>query len=211
MKHFAIEEVNTWQRHYRTNFINCLSGFKSAMLIGTVSNNRQTNAAVFSNIVHIGANPAPVGFMNRPRQAAPHTIANIESTGVYTMNHIHTSFVQQAHQTSAKYAEDENEFEKVGLIAEWKANIAAPFVAESKIKYAVQLVEIIPVKHNETFLVIGRVTNIFIDETIIDKDGYLHIDTVGSVVALGIDGYYETHLSARYSYAKPGIPTEKIN
>ncbi|MBC7867587.1 MAG: flavin oxidoreductase, partial [Gloeobacteraceae cyanobacterium ES-bin-316] len=84
MKHFSINEIKGWERFYRSNFINCLTGFKSATLIGTVSNDCKTNLAIFSNIVHIGADPALIGFINRPIKAAPHTLANIEATQEYT-------------------------------------------------------------------------------------------------------------------------------
>ncbi|WP_305016835.1 hypothetical protein [Mycobacterium tuberculosis] len=53
---------------------------------------------------------APYVQESKIRYALPHTIANIERTGVYTINHIHTEIMQQAHQTSAKYDASVNEF-----------------------------------------------------------------------------------------------------
>ena len=103
MKHISIDVIETWERFYRANFINCLTGFKSANLIGTVNKSGQPNLAVFSSVVHLGSDPALIGFINRPLAAAPHTIQNIEATGVYTINHINPFFVEKAHQTSAKY------------------------------------------------------------------------------------------------------------
>lgn len=211
MNHFSADQIKTWDRFYRANFINSLSGFKSATLIGTISNQGNPNLAIFSNLVHLGADPALIGFINRPIVAAPHTIANIEATGVYTMNHIQPCFIEQAHQTSAKYEAGESEFEKAGLGVEWKENIKAPFVAESNIKYLMELVEIIPIKYNGSFFVIGKVKDVFIDEAIIGENGFLHIEKAGSITTLGIDGYYETNLLARFRYAKPGTLTEKIS
>jgi flavin reductase (DIM6/NTAB) family NADH-FMN oxidoreductase RutF len=211
MKQFTLAEIQSWERFYRANFINSLSGFKSATLIGTANKEGHPNLAIFSNIVHIGADPALIGYINRPKEAAPHTISNIEAAGVYTMNHIHTSFIEKAHQTSAKYDEDESEFDEVGLTIDWKENIKAPFVLESNVKYAMQLEDIIPIKQNGTFLVIGAVQDVFVDETILDTDGYLHLENSGTIASLGIDGYYETKLLARFRYAKPYKTTEKIN
>jgi len=211
MNHFSIDQTKTWDRFYRANFINSLSGFKSATLIGTMSKQGSPNLAIFSNLVHIGADPAMIGFINRPREAAPHTLANIEATGVYTMNHIKASFIEQAHQTSAKYAVGDSEFEKTGLGVEWNANCKAPFVAESDVKYSMELVEIIPIQYNGSFFVMGKVKDIFISKSIIDKDGFLHIEKAGSITTLGIDGYYETNLLARFRYAKPDTLIEKIN
>lgn len=211
MHHYSMEEIKTWQRFYRANFINCLSGFKSAALIGTVNKNGNPNLAIFSNLVHIGADPAMVGFINRPAEAAPHTIANIEATGVYSMNHVQASFIAKAHQTSAKYAAGESEFEKTGLGIEWKENCKAPFVAQSNIKYSMELLEIIPIKYNGSFFIIGKIADVFVDEAIVGQDGFLHIDKAGSITSLGIDGYYTPSLLARFSYAKPGMAIEEIN
>ncbi len=211
MQYYSIQKISTWERFYRANFINCLSGFKSATLIGTAGKNKQPNLAIFSNLVHIGADTALIGFINRPREAAPHTLANIEFSGVYTMNHIQPEFIQAAHQTSAKYPVNESEFDLDGVSIEWKANCMAPFVGESRIQYSMELVEIIPIKYNGSFFIIGKVTDVFIDENILDKDGFLHIDKAGSICTLGIDGYYSTNLLARFAYAKPGNPIEKIN
>ena len=53
--------IESWERFYRANFINCLSGFKPVSLLGTINQQGQTNLGVFSNIIHIGADPALVG------------------------------------------------------------------------------------------------------------------------------------------------------
>ena len=211
MTSYTISEIESWERFYRANFINSLTGFKSVNLIGTVNNVGQTNLAIFSSIVHIGSNPPLIGYINRPIKAAPHTLANIQATGIYTINHIHPSFVNQAHQTSAKYEAGVNEFEQVGLTSEFHEKIAAPFVKESKIKYALLLQEIIPIKLNDTFLVIGKVMSVQIEQGIISEDGFIHLDKVNSICSNGIDGYYTTELLDRYRYAKPSIEPQKIN
>lgn len=202
--------LQTWERFYRANFINSLTGFKSINLIGTVNKKGQTNLGVFSSIVHIGSSPALVGYINRPIKAAPHTMANIISTGVYTINHIHPSFLQQAHQASAKYPDDVSEFEETGLTPEFADNIAAPFVKESNTKYALSLQEIIPIALNETFLVIGKIEQVQLQDSVLSEDGFIHLDKTSSLCSNGVDGYYSTKLIGRYQYAKPGIKPEKI-
>ena len=209
MRHLTIDTISKWERFYRANFINCLSGFKSASLIGTVNKEGQPNLAVFSSVVHLGSDPALIGFINRPLAAAPHTIQNIAATGVYTINHIHPSFVAQAHQTSAKYPVEVNEFEAVGLTPFMIDNLIAPFVAESVIKYSLQLVEIVPIKHNNTFLVIGEITNVLMEETLIGVDGFISLEKAESMVSLGLDAYFTTNLMARYGYAKADNVTQK--
>lgn len=210
MQHFSIRQIQEWERFYRANFINSLSGFKPVSLIGTVSSEGIPNLAIFSNIVHLGADPALVGFINRPLEAAPHTISNIQSVGQYSINHVNASIIEQSHQTSAKYAAGEDEFTATGLTAVYKENCKAPFVAESDIQYALQLVEIVPIKQNNTFLVIGEVKDVYLDASFIQPDGFIAIERAGSICSLGIDGYYNAAPVARYGYAKPGKKRNRI-
>ncbi len=210
MASYNSADIASWERFYRANFINSLTGFKSVNLIGTVNASGQVNLGIFSSIVHIGSNPALIGYINRPLKAAPHTFANIQSTGIYTINHIQPPFVQQAHQTSAKYEEGVSEFEEVGLTPEFQDGIAAPFVKESAIKYALSLQEIIPIKLNDTFLVIGKVLAVQVAEALITPDGFIQLDKADSVCSNGIDGYYKASLINRFEYAKPGKTAQKL-
>lgn len=210
MHHFSISTIQTWERFYRANFINSLTGFKSVSLIGTVNQKGQTNLAIFSSIVHLGSDPGLIGFINRPITAAPHTLANIQATGVYTINHIHPSILEQAHQTSAKYPAEVSEFDEVGLTPEFSENMAAPFVKESKVKYGLILEEVIPIHLNDTFLVIGKIQEVKLDPFIVSSDGFLELDKVSSLCSNGIDGYYSTQHIDRYEYAKPGTNVKSL-
>lgn len=210
MQIISSSTIETWERFYRANFINSLTGFKSVSLIGTTNTKGQANLGIFSSLVHVGSDPALIGYINRPIKAAPHTMANILATGVYTINHIHPSILKQAHQTSAKYAEEVNEFDEVGLTAEFLENMPAPFVKESKVKYSLTLEEVLPIKLNDTFLVIGKVQQVKLEHDIVLPDGFLQLDKVSSTCSNGVDGYYATRLIDRYQYAKPGIQTTSI-
>jgi flavin reductase (DIM6/NTAB) family NADH-FMN oxidoreductase RutF len=202
MKSFSVEQFKLMDRFTRTHFINTLSGFKSVSLIGTINKVGQANLAVFSNLVHIGADPALIGFVNRPTEAAPHTLANIQATEFYSVNHVHQDIYEKAHQTSAKYPEYISEFEAVGLTPLFRPGISAPFVEESKVQYVLKLEEVIPIKLNGTFLVVGSLQQAFIHEEIMDEDGYLSIEKTNSLCSLGINGYYETKLLGKLPYAK---------
>ena len=202
--------IDTWERFYRANFINSLTGFKSVSLIGTINKEGHPNLGIFSSLVHIGSNPPLVGYINRPRKAAQHTLANIESTGVYTINHIHPGFLEQAHQSSAKYAEGINEFTEVGLTPEFTGTQPAPFVKESLVKYALSLEYIIPIPANETYLVIGKIQYVLLEPSTVSADGFLQLDKSASVCSNGNDAYYSTQLIDRFQYARPGIPTQKL-
>ena len=211
MQQFTPAEWQSWERLYRANFINSLTGFKSASLIGTINAQGIPNLGMFSSMVHIGSDPALIGYVNRPVAAAPHTLANIKANGLYTVNHIHPSFLAKAHQTSAKYPDEVNEFKEVGLTEEYIQGIHVPFVKESQIKYLLSLKEIVPILLNDTFLVIGQLEQVLIDPSLQPStDGFLHLDQAGSICSNGLDAYYKTELMDRYDYAKPGIPLQKM-
>lgn len=201
-KHLRLQDLQDYDRFTRANVINSLSGFKSASLIGTVNKEGQTNLAIFSNIVHIGADPALVGFINRPLEAAPHTLSNIQETGSYTINHISAAIFPQAHQSSAKYPADISEFDATGLTPLFREGIRAPFVAESLVQYSLELKQIIPIELNGTFFVIGAIQDIFYPEEIQEEDGFLALEKAGSLCSLGTSAYYETKRLGKLAYAK---------
>ena len=211
MQKFTPSEWQSWERFYRANFINSLTGFKSTSLIGTINAQGVPNLGLFSSIVHIGSDPALIGYINRPLAAAQHTLANIKASGFYTVNHIQASFLSQAHQTSAKYPDEVNEFTEVGLTEEYLDGIYVPFVKESPIKYLLSLKEIVPITLNATFLVIGQLEQVLMDPSLKPTtDGFLHLDQVGSICSNGLDAYYNTTLIDRYAYAKPDKAAEKL-
>ena len=211
MKHYSIDEIQGWDRFYRANFVNSLSGFKPVSLISSINKGGVPNLGVFANIVHIGADPAYLGFINRPIDAAPHTLSNIRANGLYTINHIHPAFVTQAHQASAKYPEGVNEFSAVGLTEEFKADFVVPFVLESQVQYAMELAEIIPLRMNNTFLVVGKLLHAFLEPSILSNDGFINLHQASSMVSLGMDAYYTTQPNVRLQYAKTDRPAAQID
>lgn len=128
MQYLAHQEIVNMSPRYRAQLINSLSGFKSANLIGTINESGQTNLAIFSSVVHLGASPALVGFIMRPNSVERHTLENIEKTKQYTINQVNDTFWQAAHQTSARYSSDECEFMQTGLTPFYIDNVNAPFV-----------------------------------------------------------------------------------
>ena len=175
---------------------------KSLSLIGTVNGKGISNLAIFSNIVHLGADPALIGFINRPLEAAPHTLQNIQETGFYTVNLVTESMCNQAHQTSAKYPEGVSEFEMTGLTEEYREGWKAPFVEESSVQYLLKFEQVIPIELNGTFLVIGSLQAAFVPAEIQEEDGFLDLAKVEILTSLGTSGYYKTEKISKLPYAK---------
>ena len=196
---------------YRAKLINSLSGFKSVNLIGSINEQGQTNLAIFSSVIHLGASPALVGFIMRPSSVERHTLENIQQTNQYTINQVGEVFWQAAHQTSARYERNESEFEKVGLTAQFIDSVSAPFVKESPLKYAVKLKEILPIALNETLFIIGEIIDIICEDEVIQPDGYIDIESLGTVTASGLDSYHLTNRLSRLSYAKADTSPIELN
>ncbi|MCU0389056.1 MAG: flavin reductase [Chitinophagaceae bacterium] len=210
MLHFSKDDFSGWERFYRANLLNSLSGFKATHLVATVNRQGLPNLSLFHNVVHLGADPALIGMVNRPKTAAPHTLANIEVTGKWTMNSVHPDILEKAHQCSAKYSDGINEFNECGLTAEWKNDFAVPVVGESSIQYALSLVEIIPITHNQTFFIIGKIEHCWIREDLLTPDGFLQLEKAETVTSTGLDAYFVTQSIGRFAYAKPDLPPRKI-
>jgi flavin reductase (DIM6/NTAB) family NADH-FMN oxidoreductase RutF len=100
--HLKTDDLTAMARVYRANLINSISGYKPAMLIGTKNADGMLNLAIFSSIVHLGADPALIGFIQRPVGVSGDTFRNIMETKQYTINHVHKEIVEKSHYTSAK-------------------------------------------------------------------------------------------------------------
>ena len=66
MKHFTKKNILEMDKVKRLNIVNSITGIKPGNLIGTISNDNFPNLAIFSSIVHLGSNPALLGFILRP-------------------------------------------------------------------------------------------------------------------------------------------------
>ena len=203
MKHLTSEDITALEPRFRARFINSLSGFKSANLVGTQDAKGITNLSMISSAFHIGADPALMGMIIRPDGVPRDTLDNIKQTGVYTINQVSAQIYKQAHQTSARYDVGVSEFEQVGLTAEYINDVAAPFVAQSRLKFSLQVREIIPLAINNTILVIGEISHVLFVEQALKADGYLDIESLETVAVSGLDGYHTTKRLSRLSYAKP--------
>ena len=189
------------QRH-RARLVNSLSGFKSANLVGTINQEGQDNLSIVSSVFHLGAKPTLLGMIIRPASVPRHTLENLLETGYYTINHVNTGMIEQAHQTSARYDRAVSEFDAVGFSREFSSLFAAPYVAESRLKLGVKLVSTQTLEVNSTVLVIGEVIEILTEDSVVQADGYIDIEALDSVCLSGLDSYHEARRVSRYSYAK---------
>ena len=210
IKHFTSETLLDLEKHERAHLINSLGGFKSLALVGTSDSKRNTNLAVFSSIFHVGANPPLIGMIFRPSPPERNTYSNIIETGFYTINHVNETIYKQAHQTSARYDKEISEFEITGLTPEYKDDFFAPYVTESNIQLGIEFKEKIDLTINNTILIVGEITQIYIPETCLSADGFVDIEKANTVTCSGLDSYHKTVQLDRLSYAKPNKEVSSI-
>lgn len=200
--HFTSEKLEELNRVQRLNLINGISGIKSANLIGTYSKTG-TNLAIFSSVVHIGSNPAMLGFIMRPSSDVRRdTLENIEENGFFTINHIHESIIEKAHYTSAKFNSNISEFEACGLTEEYLNEFPAPYVKECYLKIGLEFVEKVDIMSNGTSMIIGQIKDLYLPKESIDDKGYVRLDRLFTVGIGGLNSYYDLHRITTFPYAR---------
>lgn len=209
------QEIQGLDKEYRRAFINSLAGFRQAVLVGTISEQGQSNLAIFNSLIHLGANPALFGLINRPDSVPRDTLQNIQSTGIYTLNYVAGADYQKAHQTSARYPQGVSEFEQVGFEEQYRPSLdapfenqspppfAAPFVAGAMVQIGMKFEERVDLKINGTVLLIGSIQSVYIDDALVEADGFVNLSAAGVLVSQGLDAYFTTSPLGRLPYAKP--------
>ncbi len=212
MIHLSKKDIQEMNRIRRLNIINGISGVKPANLIGTYSAETGTNVAIFSSVVHLGSDPALLGFIMRPVSDVPrNTYTNIKENGYFTINHVHESFIEKAHYTSAKFDATVSEFEACGLTEEYLYDFTAPFVKESRLKLGMKFVEEIDIKANDTKLIVGEIQELILPEDCLDDKGYVRLDRLFDVGIGGLNSYYSLRRMKSFPYARVSeVPTFSV-
>ena len=201
--HFNTDQINDLEKIKKINLINSCSGYKSANLIGSISNEGITNVAVFSSITHLGSNPPTLGFIVRPTTVPRDTYKNIMESGIFTINHVYEDILEDAHHTSAKYEEEISEFDITELEAEYHNDCKAPFVKGSPVQMEMRFVEEYHIKSNNVIHIIAEIKNLYVKDDILQEDGFLDL-AKGKVAAInGLDAYAVAKNNSRFNYQRP--------
>ena len=210
MQTVSKKDISMMDKVRRLNLINSCTGYKSANLIATKSLENIENVAVFSSITHLGSNPAMLGFIIRPTTVPRDTYKNIRKTLFFTVNHISSEIIADAHQTSANYDDTVSEFDKTNLESEYKENIAFPFVKNAPVQLLCKYVNEYYIAENNTIHIIASIENIFYNENLEHKDGWLQLDKANVVAINGLDGYCLPKLINRFEYARVEVSSKII-
>lgn len=201
--HITQKEIEAFPHIYKINLMNSISGYKSANLISTKSNEGITNVAVFSSVVHYGSEPAILGFVVRPTTVARNTYDNIKETGVYTINAISELIIDDGHHTSAKYPPEISEFDKTSLTEEYKDTMYAPYVKESPLQIGMSFLEEHLIKVNGTILILGEVTDLYFKDSMLSDDGMLNLSKEKIAAINGLHTYMVATEYKTLAYQRP--------
>lgn len=201
--HFNRQDIANLESRRRASFVNSLSGFKSANLVGTADKDGNTNLAIMSSAVHLGSSPALLALVIRPGGEERHTLSNILATGQYSLNHVNTGIIESAHQSAARYERKVSEFAATKLTPHWLEGYQAPMVKEAHVKMMLELREHQTLNINATHLVIGEIVQVELPDGALADDGSVDMNVTETVALSGLDSYYQPQQIKKMAYAKP--------
>ena len=203
MQFFNNQDINQLDKIYKINLINSCSGFKSANLLGSISEDGKTNVAVFSSVTHLGSNPPTLGFILRPTTVPRNTHKNIKDLGFFTINHIYEDIIDDAHHTSAEYPEEISEFEMTNLEEEYKGSFKAPFVKNAPVQMAMKLEEEIQVPSNDVVFIVAQIRELYVKDELLQEDGLINLSKGNVATINGLDTYAIPKFKKQLSYQRP--------
>ncbi|WP_343329180.1 flavin reductase family protein [Polaribacter staleyi] len=203
MAFFNFKNIQNLEHLYKINLINSCSGFKSANLIATISNNGVSNVAIFSSVTHLGSTPPTLGFILRPTTVPRNTYKNIKESGIFTINHIYEDIIEDGHHTSAKYPEEISEFEVTKLEEEFKGNFKAPFVKNSPVQMSMKFVEEIHISSNNVLMIVAQIQELYVKDELLENDGLINLSKANIVTINGLDTYAVPKFKKRLAYQRP--------
>lgn len=205
------ETWNAWEPRFRAQFFNSLGGPRQVGLLTSFSPQGVANAAVFSQTLHVSANPPQLGFLFRPLTAEHQGLRYVRDQGCFGFHVLSggTAQAKQLHQCSAKYPDGESELDAVGLRWEAFQTLHAPRIHDAVVAYGLQLTE----EHelgNGTILVVGSVAEVHVlSSVVVHPRGHVqHPDDL--LLAQGLDTYHHSNALVALNYAQPGTYPEEL-
>lgn len=200
-RHWDESATKQLDKAYRRDLVNRISGARTAWLLGSWSDKTGNNLGLFSNVVHVGANPPLLGLIFRPETVKRDSLENIRENNEFSLNAVQPEMMEMAHQASAKYAADTDEFEAIGFEIERKNDSRIPFVSSALLQLQMQMEELHPIKANGCLFMISRIVGLHIHESALDEDDlpdcaqWLHV--------CGLDQYVQSTPLKKLPYARP--------
>jgi flavin reductase (DIM6/NTAB) family NADH-FMN oxidoreductase RutF len=145
-----------------------------------------------------GDNLAPYSFFNAVAYVPPQvmfsstgtkdSLRNIQETGVFAVNIVSFEMLHPMNASSAALPRGVDEFSETGLARAECDTIPCPRVAEAPATLECQMTQIIPLKGNDNFLILGEVTGVHMrDDCLVD--GRFDVTRFNPLARLGYKDY----------------------
>lgn len=116
------------------------------------------------------------------------TVANIEETGVFCVSVVEYAMREAMNRTSGPWPRETDEFAEAGIERAPCETIACSRVARAPAAFECRLVQIVPARGQNNFVVLGEVTGIHLrDDCLVD--GLFDVTRFGAVARLGYKDY----------------------
>jgi len=137
--------------------------------IGTVDASGVANLAPFSFFNVVAGYPPTVVFAPAAGRFKD-TLANVETTGEFTVNVVTVEVLDAMNATAATVAPEVDEFELVGVTPVASTLIAPPMVAESKANFECTVTHVLPIGQGSMggHLVVGEAVAIHVASELLD-------------------------------------------
>lgn len=169
-------------------------------------------------------NLAPYSFFNAVADAPPQvmfastgtkpdqdggkdSVSNIRQTGVFCVNIVEFSAREVMNKSSAGLGRDEDEFTHAGLTPEQCRTIDCARVAGAPAALECRLIQIIPLKGAENYLVLGEVTGVHLRDNCL-IDGRLDVTAFQPLARLGYRDYAK--VDNIFELSRPDDPAAKV-
>jgi flavin reductase (DIM6/NTAB) family NADH-FMN oxidoreductase RutF len=210
MKSFKPYDIPLRERHH---YITGAVGPRPICWASTVNENGEANLAPYSFFNAFSSNPPILIFSSNRRgrdNTTKDTLHNIQQTMEVVINVVPFRLVNQMNISSTDYPSTTNEFEKAGVTPIDSLTVKPKRVKESPVQFECKVKEIISlgVVGGAGNLFICEVTQMHIDENILDEDGLIDPQKIDLVGRMGKEYYVRANGEAIFEINNP---FEKMN
>ena len=210
MKSFKPYDIPLRERHH---YITGAVGPRPICWASTVNEKGEANLAPYSFFNVFSSNPPILVFSSNRRgrdNTTKDTLHNIKQTMEVVINVVPYRLVNQMNISSTDYPSTTNEFEKAGVTGIDSITVKPQRVKESPVQFECKVKEIISLGDvgGAGNLFICEVTQMHIDENILDEDGVIDPQKIDLVGRMGKEYYVRAHGEAVFEINNP---FEKMN
>lgn len=130
------------------------------------------NLAPFSYFNAVCSDPplVMISIGKKPDGSCKDTLVNIEQRSDFVVHIVSKDLLRPMNQSSATLAKEQSELEIIGLQTEPFEGSRIPRLADARVAFACERYEIIKLGSIPQSLVLGRISHIYIDDTVVGED-----------------------------------------